>query len=555
MAARRVTAVAGDVSTDGLGLDDAGRAIAGQLRHRHPLGRHGVVRLARSTAPSRSTCSARPASPPPCTTSASRPTSSPCRPATSPATAAGSAPEIMVTDDPFSVDIDWRREVEGARRARSDAEAESRTPEKLDEFRAEARPSSAPPAPRLLSAKTEQLRSRWVSDRLVEAGIARATSLGWPDAYAYTKALGERALLETHGDVPDQHRAPVDHRVGPGRAPAGLDPRLPHGRAGDHLLRPRPAEGVPRRARGHRRRHPGRPRRRRHHRRRRRRARHRSRHRRRRARGRAGRLGLGRTRCATAAWSTSSARWFKEHPLYDNDGQPIVVPEWSLPRPRPGAGPARAGQDLARAGREGAGSAAAARQAGPAQRHRRGAPRGGRAGPRLRRALRRLRRVRGGLRRRPAARPVGPPDPRRPGRVQLRPPGRSTGTATSPRSTCRRSSSTAGSRARPAPAPARPATSGCGARCCHPTASSPPSTSRTRSSRRTWWPPTRGWPPAASARDERLRFVAQTLAEAPVAAGPRPQGPQRLPAPLLPPLRRRPGRADRARTRPRCSAS
>src|SRR5438045_8889153 len=26
--------------------------------------------------------------------------------------------------------------------------------------------------------------------------------LGWPDAYAYTKALGERALLETRGDVP-----------------------------------------------------------------------------------------------------------------------------------------------------------------------------------------------------------------------------------------------------------------------------------------------------------------------------------------------------------------
>ncbi len=41
-----------------------------------------------------------------------------------------------------------------------------------------------------------------MSDRLVEAGRARAASLGWPDAYAYTKALGERALVETHGDVP-----------------------------------------------------------------------------------------------------------------------------------------------------------------------------------------------------------------------------------------------------------------------------------------------------------------------------------------------------------------
>jgi HAD superfamily hydrolase (TIGR01490 family) len=41
-----------------------------------------------------------------------------------------------------------------------------------------------------------------VGDRLVEAGRARAQALGWPDAYAYTKALGERALLEQRGDVP-----------------------------------------------------------------------------------------------------------------------------------------------------------------------------------------------------------------------------------------------------------------------------------------------------------------------------------------------------------------
>ena len=32
--------------------------------------------------------------------------------------------------------------------------------------------------------------------------MARASSLGWPDAYPYTKALGERALLENRGDVP-----------------------------------------------------------------------------------------------------------------------------------------------------------------------------------------------------------------------------------------------------------------------------------------------------------------------------------------------------------------
>ena len=37
---------------------------------------------------------------------------------------------------------------------------------------------------------------------MVSAGRARAASLGWPDAYAYTKAMGERALVETQGDMP-----------------------------------------------------------------------------------------------------------------------------------------------------------------------------------------------------------------------------------------------------------------------------------------------------------------------------------------------------------------
>jgi HAD superfamily hydrolase (TIGR01490 family) len=37
---------------------------------------------------------------------------------------------------------------------------------------------------------------------MTDLGRSRATSLGWPDAYAYTKSLGERALLESRGDVP-----------------------------------------------------------------------------------------------------------------------------------------------------------------------------------------------------------------------------------------------------------------------------------------------------------------------------------------------------------------
>ncbi|MDP9074658.1 MAG: HAD-IB family hydrolase, partial [Actinomycetota bacterium] len=53
----------------------------------------------------------------------------------------------------------------------------------------------------VLAAKAEKLRTEWVKDCLVTAGKARARALGWPDAYAYTKALGERALLENRGDI------------------------------------------------------------------------------------------------------------------------------------------------------------------------------------------------------------------------------------------------------------------------------------------------------------------------------------------------------------------
>ena len=58
---------------------------------------------------------------------------------------------------------------------------------------------------------------------------------------------------------PGLARAPGHHRVVARRTVARLDPGLPDGRAGHHLLRPGPAQGVPRRARGDHRRHPGRP--------------------------------------------------------------------------------------------------------------------------------------------------------------------------------------------------------------------------------------------------------------------------------------------------------
>ncbi|MGH9185447.1 MAG: HAD-IB family phosphatase [Acidimicrobiales bacterium] len=199
--AERVTVVAGDVSRDGLGLDDAGRAalatcdivvnsaaivafdapldgavevnLLGSTRIAHTLHDLGVSPhlVAVST----------------CYVAGNR---------------RGAAPEQLLHESPFFIDVDWRAEVAAARRARADADAESRTPRMLARFRKEARGELGAAGTPLLADKTEQRRQRWVSDRMVEAGRARAASLGWPDAYAYTKALGERALTEERGAIP-----------------------------------------------------------------------------------------------------------------------------------------------------------------------------------------------------------------------------------------------------------------------------------------------------------------------------------------------------------------
>src|SRR5690606_7782510 len=232
----------------------------------------------------------------------------------------GAAPEEHVADSPFYVAVDWRAEVEAARRARRDAEAESRRPEALARFRAEARRELGAAGTPALAAKTEQRREAWVRERMVEAGRARAASLGWPDAYAYTTALGERALLEQRGDIPVSIVRPsiiasawAEPRPGwiPGSRMAGpiiisYPPGLLEGSPGvaggavdgvpvDLLvaaLSPVPAEGPPAEA----------------------------------------------AVTQVAAGSVAPLRyrrlvdlvreWFTEHPLYGSDGQPIVGPDW-----------------------------------------------------------------------------------------------------------------------------------------------------------------------------------------------------------------------------------
>ncbi len=47
-----------------------------------------------------------------------------------------------------------------------------------------------------------KIRTRWVRDRLIDIGIARAQRWGWPNIYTFTKSLGESLLAAEAGDLP-----------------------------------------------------------------------------------------------------------------------------------------------------------------------------------------------------------------------------------------------------------------------------------------------------------------------------------------------------------------
>jgi len=198
---RRVQVVNGDVAVDGLALDDEGRALvagcqvvihsAARVSFDSPLDAAVEVNL---LGPLR-------------VLTLLQETGSPAHLVTvSTAYVAGTrrgrAPEAGLAETPFSTEVDWRSEVDAARRTRADTDAASRRPELLARFTKEARAELGAAGPPLLAAKAERRREQWVADEMVDAGRARAKALGWPDAYAYTKSLAERAVAETRGDVP-----------------------------------------------------------------------------------------------------------------------------------------------------------------------------------------------------------------------------------------------------------------------------------------------------------------------------------------------------------------
>jgi HAD superfamily hydrolase (TIGR01490 family) len=322
LAARRVRVVAGDVGSDLLGLDDEGLELlrgvdtvihsAATVAFDSPLDSAVEVNL---LGPSRITETLRHVG-----STAHLVAVSTCYVA---GNRRGKAPELPLAHQPFTPDIDWRREVDAARRTRADVEARSRTPAMLARFHKDARAELGAAGIPLLASRAEKFRESWVHDQLVEAGRARAASLGWPDAYAYTKALGEQALLETRGDVPVTIVRPsiIESAV--------AEPR-PGWIRGFRMAEPI----IISYARGLLKEFPGIP---------------------------EGVVDVIPVDLVVAAVIDAAARgpepepavvqvasgsanpfryrrlvdlvqeWFGEHPLYDSKGQPIVVPEWTFP--------------------------------------------------------------------------------------------------------------------------------------------------------------------------------------------------------------------------------
>ena len=207
--AARVSAVAGDVATDGLGMDADGLEAmsrcdivvhsAASVSFDSPLDAAvevnllGPSRVAEAFVAARALAQADGRSGPvhylPVST------------AYVASTHQGEAREELLDANPFTIDVDWRHEVTAARRQRGDSEAESRRPERLTAFHKAAREELGGAGLHLLAERAERLREDWVKKQMVSIGQARALSLGWPDAYPYTKALGERALVSQYGDT------------------------------------------------------------------------------------------------------------------------------------------------------------------------------------------------------------------------------------------------------------------------------------------------------------------------------------------------------------------
>ena len=92
-------------------------------------------------------------------------------------------------------------EIEGLLSLSAAIHAEVDAPENLERFEQVAE-EQIKGTRKKLEAQVEELKSEWLENRLVEAGLEHARSRGWNDTYTYMKFLAEQMVMALRGDLP-----------------------------------------------------------------------------------------------------------------------------------------------------------------------------------------------------------------------------------------------------------------------------------------------------------------------------------------------------------------
>ncbi|MDO5645804.1 MAG: HAD-IB family hydrolase [Dermabacter sp.] len=101
----------------------------------------------------------------------------------------------------LSHEVSWRDEYEAALAAAHQVDELSRTPEVLKKHMLAAELKSGKMGPKAIASVAEADRRDWIRTRLQEYGLRRANSLGWTDIYTFTKAMAERVGEELWADT------------------------------------------------------------------------------------------------------------------------------------------------------------------------------------------------------------------------------------------------------------------------------------------------------------------------------------------------------------------
>lgn len=100
----------------------------------------------------------------------------------------------VIPEGPVEHDVDVDAETAWGLTQRTSVENRSRSADLLERERRKAEREHSRAGMLTAARATEEARRQWVKDELVRIGAERARSLGFTDAYTFTKALGERVV-------------------------------------------------------------------------------------------------------------------------------------------------------------------------------------------------------------------------------------------------------------------------------------------------------------------------------------------------------------------------